>query len=561
MTHSSDWNAVYASNYSLVYVQNNNGSLYKLPISDTSIDVKDISSHLTEIAPAPTNASLVLDNDGHLLAIWGSEGCNSSPVEISQYDSNSNSWSSVAQSSFKQKWYADSQTVWIDRSEDAIYMYGGECNGSPQDGFYRYQLTTQSFDEVTSENGIMPQNMAGARALPLDDYQTLIIGGKASENAWISMQQIAIWGQGSWSFNPVSNSTGIDSRENPLLLPVWDLGMNGTNGALSQILIIGGKVAGRNAEPPIVSLTNSPTKGWYWTVPQVGTSKDSQESSIDSRAVFSLYNTLASMNSSSDDDIALFGKSSPSSDVWDQVNKVAVPENHKSSDNSDSSSSHTSTAVIAVVSTLLPVIVIALVIAAGWWFWRRRREQRFFMQGRGSNRTFHRVGSNGSSVNSWSDWTASSARNSYPVGVGLPPQGMPRSVYRDSTRGSGNGSIASTTNHDTELGKDGDDEKGSIMLMDDGAQLFMSKHRRSLRVVNPDDQYTDSVRENSSLPEHDGLEHDGLANDGMHTQHEIRQGSGEGAYASSSRQASDGSTKTRRTEQNPFADEFDFSEK
>lgn len=552
MASGSDWQAVYASNYSLVYIQNTNGSLYKLPIADTSVDASDIASHLTEIASAPTNASLVLDNDGHLLAIWGAKGCNSSPVEISQYDSSSNSWSSVAQSSFKQKWYADAQTVWLDRSEDAIYMYGGECQGTPQKGFYRYLLSHQTFEEVSSDNGISPQSMAGARALPLDDYQTLIIGGKGSKNAWISMQQIAIWGQGSWTFNPVSNSSGIDSRENPLLLPVWELGMNGTTGPLSQILIIGGEVAGRSAEPPIILLNNSPTMGWYWTVPQVDTQENTKESSIDSKAAFSLYSTLASMNSSNANDIALFGKSSSSSDVWSQVKQVSVPHSNNNSNKSGSSGgSHTSTAVIAVVSTLLPVIVIALVIAAGWWFWRRRREQRFFMQGRGGNRTFHRVGSNGSSVNSWNDWAPTSARKEYPIGAGLAAQNMPQSVYRDSTRGSGSAPSIASTNHDTELGNDGDDEKGSIMLMDDGAQLFMSKHRRSLRVVNPDDQYTDSINERSSIPEHDG----------MQAEHGVRNGSGEGAYASSSRQSSDGSTKTRRTEQDPFADEFDFGPK
>lgn len=461
------WQTVYSSDFSYVYMQSVNGSLYSVPISAENVTQENLEAHTKEIASAPTNSSLVLDNDGNLLAVWGSQGCGKSPIEISQYDPQHNQWTSVGQSSMKnQNWFLESQTVWLDRSSKQIYIYGGSCQGATQQGFYVYFLKNNTFAEITSQNKVMPRQIAAAQTIPLNDYETLLVGGR-SGNAWVSMQQVAIWKSNSWAFDSVGNSTGIDSRENPLLLPVWEFGLNGTSGSVNEVIVIGGTVAGRAANPYMAMMKRSKTQGWYWTVPD-------EESLISvSFAACTLYTTLAKLEPPSKSEagvgkISLYNEETHNK--WSLVNAVSIPlQNNAQKKPENSKESHgTSKAMVAVVSTLLPIIVLALFAIATWWWLRQRRQRRLFLHPnrRGMLQSQH---SANSSINTdpWSLPTQPPVRTST-----IPPIPQP------------------------------EPDSSSIMMMEnnEGNLLFLSQRKRNLRVVNPDNEFirTDNIsRENS----------------------------------------------------------------
>lgn len=375
------WQAVYNANYSLAFVQSTNGSVYEYQINDKNkaIASQDIASSLTEIQHPPSlNASLVIDANNNLLAVWGSQ-CGSSPIEISRYDTSKSQWVSVAQSSSgdQQNWFQENHVVWIDQSANVIYIYGGSCNGVVSNGFYTYNIGTNSFSQVSPLPAIMPRKMASARAIPLDKYRTLIIGGH-NENAWMSMQQFAIFGHGSWSFVPVSNYTDVDSRDDPLLLPLWGDG----DSSITQILVIGGTVAGRKASPEIALLNYTTEMGWEFSVPGQNT-----DFSVD-YAGFSIFSTLVSVNDSNTItgantntalSVQLYGKNNQ--DSWSQVQQVSVvTSNNNANGNTQASSGKSGhTAVIAIVSVLLPIIALVLVGICIWWWLRKRRERRLFL--------------------------------------------------------------------------------------------------------------------------------------------------------------------------------------
>lgn len=439
---------VYNSNYTVAYIKSSNGSLYQLNIKRGSNTAADILSDLKEVSTPPANSSLVVDSNDVLHAIWGTS-CGSGPIEVSVFNSSKNQWISEAQSNMNtESWFNDDQVIWIDRSQDNIYIYGGQCNGKVSNEFYSYNLENKEFSIANPSSGIMPRAMASAQSVILDDYRVLLLGGH-NDNAWMSMQQLAIYGYNSWSFVPVGNSSNIDSRDDPLLLPIWE----NSDEAVTEIVVIGGTVAGRDSNPQLAMLNYTDQQGWQFSSPN-------DVSAIDlSYAAVVIYDTLVSISVDSQSqgqggsniDVQLYGRSS--SNQWDSVSQVHVP----SSDSSKHEGKSTSTAVIAVVSTLLPLIAIGLVIISGWWFWRKRRERRLFLLP--NKRSMMREAPPDNS----SDWNYGS------------------SFYRiPSTRSQASYETQGTT---------------------PAADMILPKQRQSLRVVNPDvfatDSEVDSVLEKS----------------------------------------------------------------
>lgn len=364
------WQVVYNVNYTIAFIQSTNGSLYQLNIGNGSITAQGILANLTEIAQPPSaNASLVVDAADNLYAVWGTS-CASGPLQVSRFDHVKQQWVTKAQSNTQtQNWYLDDQVVWMDLPTNQIYVYGGSCDGQVFGNFYTYNVTGNTFQNVTSEFSIMPRKMAMAQTVALDQYRTLVLGGH-NGNAWMSMQQLAIFGYGSWSFVSVGNSSDIDSRDDPLLLPLWQ----DSESSVSQILVIGGTVAGRQANPPIAVLSVSDEQGWQFSVPN-------EDSNIDfSYAGFSIYDTLISLTDSDQEGLSveLYDKSATDSNSWTSVTQAAAPTSTVGASSKESSKT-TPTAVIAVVSTLLPLIALAIVGILVWWWLRKRRERRLFL--------------------------------------------------------------------------------------------------------------------------------------------------------------------------------------
>lgn len=458
----TQWQTIYNSNFTTAYIRSVNGSLYELPISDKDTSTSDVNSALKELSTPPDNSSLVVDSDGHLLAVWGSGSCGSAPVEISQFDHSKNEWSSLAQSNAKtQKWAEEGQIVWLDRSEDKIYLFGGSCKGKTQNGFYSFSLHDNSFEEINSQDSVMPRSMSDAQTIALSDYETLVLGGRTG-SAWMSMQQIAVYGYGSWNFGSVSNSSGIDSRENPLLLPVFSYGQNGSK-AVDKIIVIGGTVAGRSAKPEICVLHHSESSGWYWGSANTDSlnKRDSDSSDIDvTYAGSTLYSTLANFNQKSNT-VELYSTQEKSSSGWQPVQQVKVDKSNKKS-----SGGGTSSAVIAVVSTLLPVIFLCILGGGIWWWWRRRRERRLFLQ---PNRISMLQRQPSGSSSAHSQWNASENKWNSPTNW-APGTWMQTPSATDLPR----------------LPRDSDEGSVQVLESENGNHLVMSRQRRSLRVVNPD---------------------------------------------------------------------------
>lgn len=415
---------VYNGNFTKGYVQGSDGSLARLKVPTTPVSASDIANYLSPATAPPGNAQLVISESGSLMAVWGQEGCNKNPIIISQYSEASDSWTDVASS--PDNWYLDGAVVWYDWSSDIIYFYGGECAGTIQKGFYAYNVVKNTFEKASASP--MPREMAYARAINLDRESVVVVGGQAN-SGWLSMQQVAFWEYKSWTYRSVSASAGVDSRNSPLVLPLWSASTRG-NPVVNKLLVIGGVVNNRVAKPEAVVLEFNTTNGWAWA----STDIDSDGSYL------TLYNSLVDYDSGQ---YTLYDGASN----WQKAQIMSVPTDSSPAQttSSEKSSSKFNAASIATLSTVIPVITIAIALGCLWWWWRKRQQRRNFLRCR--------------PVLSTPDMAS--------IAFDLP--GGYVSPYRTDN----------STEHDDQSVRD--------------VQFLVSNRRQALRVVNPDEESVDGL--------------------------------------------------------------------
>lgn len=352
----------------------------------------------------PINSSLVLANNNTLLAFYGTSFC--SPIQVVKYSSSDNSWQNVTTLAEESPNYL-AQSIYISFPEsDLVYIYGGRnmtnsCSTSfipdPStiyDSRASYLVSNQikvfnisdgSFTSITTASS--PTAMFAAGVLRLSSSSSsLLVGGKA-QNGWIGMNQLAIWEYSSWSFISTSNSAHVDSRTNPLVLPLKSpAGMSGSSSS-NATLVLGGKVNSHISIPFIVGLNLNSTTGWTWNESLNQTLISSPESVLGAVTFENTLITITESTSRKRDTgytLQYFDMSSweqvsgftPSKDPADTAAETTSSPTSQSSatPTETSTSSSIATSGKIALSTALPlsfVLVGAAVI--GFVFYRRRK--------------------------------------------------------------------------------------------------------------------------------------------------------------------------------------------
>lgn len=230
----------------------------------------------TQLASPPANATLAYVKGDTLLAFYGDSFCE--PVKVAKYDKAGDTWTEITTGVVGAPNFL-AQRIYISQpSSDLVYLYGGrnlsqECEVSelldpaavyspPVDYIVSNKIhvfNTTNLTFATTTTATSPAPMFAAGLVRLSQQNSLLIGGK-SQAGWIGMNQLAIWRYSSWDFVSTSQAVQIDSRTNPLVLPL-------TNGSAQQVtsaIVLGGQINARAAEPYAISLNLSDSTGWTW---------------------------------------------------------------------------------------------------------------------------------------------------------------------------------------------------------------------------------------------------------------------------------------------------------
>ncbi|CAN6642287.1 hypothetical protein TRVA0_019S00892 [Trichomonascus vanleenenianus] len=235
-------------------------------------------------APPATDAVLAATEDA-LLAFYG-DPCDS--MQVARYNSSSNKWAILDTDNSPG---LRSASVWaLPQQSDIVYLYGGAtCDGSVSNQLIEFNTTAGSF--TPQQNAISPAGLEGASAVILSNSSAVLVGGKSSE-AWIGMTQLAQWQADSWTFRGVANSSGIDSRTGALAVSVFP--GRPFQDSTSNVVVVGGTVAGRSATPHIVRLIldDGVDAGWAWC------NDTKLDLGSDALGLFGIFNTVAVVSSS-----------------------------------------------------------------------------------------------------------------------------------------------------------------------------------------------------------------------------------------------------------------------
>lgn len=371
------WSTLYTFDKTKAFVQLDDNSLWSFPGNLTEIDASNASNQFTSLAAPPDRATLTVNANNQLLAVHGDAGCQGSPIYVSAYHPAEDQWDKIATS--ESNWFVENSTVWV-QEDGMMYIYGGSCSGYSQvfNTLISFNTTSHEFEEVKDANS--PASLASAGVVRIAANTFLMIGGR-STSGWISMNQVAVWEYGSWTYKSALNSSGIDSRTAPLLLPIWDVSDNET---ATSVLVIGGSVDGRQSDPYLGTLQLNSTSGWTWSAPSSAVTNV--------RGALTLFNTLISItqsgSSSSGLSVSMYSGSDYENtiDSYDAPTPVAstaasgatvtvTPSSAADQSIDNGSSSTLSTGGTIALSTVLPIAAAAAGVVAGIFLLRRRKQR------------------------------------------------------------------------------------------------------------------------------------------------------------------------------------------
>jgi hypothetical protein len=255
------WDALYSPSSPYAYIRLQTNEIVPIYIAaDENVSIEDQQAIDTVIDPPTSgNYSLALANS-ELFALYPGDG---DKLRISQLNSTSKGWNSISYNTTLKSniEYYEGSTIMAsnDVGEDyqSVYIYGGVYNGSVTDRLLEFNPNTKRLNEIVSS--VSPTSFYGAGSSVMDSEGTsnIVIGGKA-DNGWVSMFQVAIWEYRAWTFKAVSDSSfSVNSRVNPLVLPVFD------NNTVDSFLVIGGELGDDFASPYVMSLNIA--NEWKWS--------------------------------------------------------------------------------------------------------------------------------------------------------------------------------------------------------------------------------------------------------------------------------------------------------
>lgn len=403
---SAAWSTLYSSSYDFAYLHLSNNAVLRI--------LADNANNPESLPDPPANSSLVLTKDNTLLAFSGTSFC--SPIQVSKYSAADNAWTDISESLTNQPNYL-AQSVYISSPDsELVYVYGGRnltdsCSIAyvpdpstiydPQANYLVSNqikvLNTTSLNFQIVQTASSPTAMFAAGVLRLSSTSSLLVGGKA-QNGWIGLNQLALWQYSSWAFISTSNSARVDSRTNPLVLPLKSPAgstMNGFRG--NATLVIGGSVNNHLSIPFMAGLTLSESTGWTWNESLNQSIVQSPESILGAVA---FENTLITIDNKSNTKKRAvdYGLTFIDTRNWEQVSGF-TPSNNAADTAVDSpttstlhtvatvTTTSTATAVATdsgssissggkiALSTVLPLSAFALLTIGGVFFYRKRKRE------------------------------------------------------------------------------------------------------------------------------------------------------------------------------------------
>ncbi|ODV88923.1 hypothetical protein CANCADRAFT_130685 [Tortispora caseinolytica NRRL Y-17796] len=258
-------------------------------------------------------------------------------------------------------------SIFYDNLTSTLNIYGETCSDKLSNSlFYTVNLSTDgtaSFRSTDTLNN--PSDFFWASHASLGS-QTLFIGGKTSEG-YLTMTQAAFYNAG-WVYRTIS-ATGS--------MAVPDSRVNATTIALSdeKVLVVGGVVDGRLANPKVFGIQYSDLYGWHYTaVPD-----DVDSALAVSQAIGVLdSHTIIAVNRSADG----YDKVFYNVDSWtvsssykppqsDETAESTVQESDTQHKDSETSAPPLKQSSVVALSTILPICAITGVLAAAYFIRRR----------------------------------------------------------------------------------------------------------------------------------------------------------------------------------------------
>jgi hypothetical protein len=266
------WATLYSSSNDVAYLHLRNNAVLQIFADDAGAP--------NRLPDPPNNASLVLTLDDRLLAFYGTSFCEA--LKVVQYNSTDKVWNPVSVSGFVPNYL--SQSIYMaSPSSDLVFIYGGRnlssaCHTSyiqdpstiydsrisyvASNEIKAFNVTNNSYKSIKTASSPTAMFAAGVMRMPFAS-SSLLVGGKA-QNGWIGMNQLALWEYSSWTFISTANSARVDSRTNPLVLPLNSPAGQLSSKATNSSLVLGGKVNSHVSLPYFVGLDLDPVSGWSW---------------------------------------------------------------------------------------------------------------------------------------------------------------------------------------------------------------------------------------------------------------------------------------------------------
>ncbi|KAK9239128.1 hypothetical protein V1525DRAFT_399240 [Lipomyces kononenkoae] len=345
-----------SSNY---YIQASDNSFYKAIVSDTvapsnsTLTTNIRNGSILQLSTPPANAAIILGHDNTIYAFYGICG---SAIQVATFDDKSNAWTDLTVTDAPS--YRAGSILFMDTSS-SIYVFGGCCSGTAANSVVYYNtlsafdINTRAFTQPSNSNP--PVALSNASAMTTGSDTTILLGGRAGEG-WIGMNQLAIWQDSSWSYRTVQNSTSVDSRTDPIVV---------LNGSGTKVLVSGGWVEGRQANPTllVLELSDANNDAWFWDMPKLGNFPSLQG------AVMLPSDILLGITSGSEPETLLLNTSS-----WTYLSTYA--QSAATTSTATPSHGRLSSGSVAAISTSTVIAAIVLLVTILALVYKRRRRAR-----------------------------------------------------------------------------------------------------------------------------------------------------------------------------------------
>lgn len=358
-------NTIYDLVNGKIFIHLSNNDLLSI---NFSIDGKDQDFQQTVLDSPPEGTDLVLLN----LTLYGFNKDNDQMGMI-KYDSQQHKWLKITlnfDDINDDKFYEDTNYLTSPISQE-LYLYGGK-NGDITNRLISLDLSNYKFSNISTST--KPQPFFGASNVLINPTTQVLIGGQ-SQQGWLNMYQLATWDFTSgWSFNAVNkdNSTIVNSRINPTLLPIFSPLNNGSLSTIlsdykvNEILMIGGENEDGGMATPEISMLSMDSNNWYYEQ----TSDFNTSDYLGFATIFDNFLAISSStNKRSEYEINMFDLQ------FKKIDKLNVPKTALELDQQHKKEKN-SLQLKAILGSIIPICSILVIVSGVYFFMKYQKKKK-----------------------------------------------------------------------------------------------------------------------------------------------------------------------------------------